>query len=391
MKVCIVHVPYQHRGGEDVHVETLAKVYEKMGLEVLYFPKNRLAPVLSNSKMFKSLNVAATTCDFDDFFSELSPDFFHIHNLYPLLGPRFLKWIVSTQKKAIMTIHNHRFYCSNGLALRGMQTCKLCMHSKMKWKPVMYNCNQDMKRSLYYAAALSESSGLLMKAIQLFIAPSPYIANELREWGVESGKVLQITNPVEIFETNEDFGIKNDSSIVESDVFYAGRLSQEKGILNLLKLVSLLPRVRFVFAGSGPLQNLVIEAMEKNSNLFYFENISRPKVLQLIRKTKVGILPSICNEILPTFVLECNLLGKKCIVPDLDSTRWFAENPWLGNTVNTFNVEAMKNEIENILKNQSIVSPQKTNQLKEELSVHKYAENLGAVLRDFSILTKAPL
>ncbi len=372
MKVAIVHVPYQFRGGEDVHIDVLKNVYSKLSIDVEFFPKNRNKPGLSFKNTFKSLNFLSNFEDFDTYWNDAKPDFLHLHNIYPILGPRFLKWIVNTQKKAIMTTHNHRFYCANGLALRDNKICKDCFHDEMKMKPAVFNCNLELQKSIYYSIALSENHSLLKNAIKHFIAPSPYIAKELEKWGIEQNKITQITNPVEI---ENGFQTSNE---ISNDLFYAGRLSIEKGIVNLLKLTKELPDVRFVIAGDGPLKKEVIEASRVQKNISYFEKCSRSEVMNLISKSKLGILPSICNEILPTFVLECEMLGTKCLVPNLDSTTWFAGSMWNASLMNTFSVESMKKVV---LEEMSLFKKKEIKtEIKQQLSVELYASKLKKVI-----------
>lgn len=372
MKVAIVHVPYQFRGGEDVHVDLLVQVYKSLSIEVDLYPKNRLIPELNTKKILSSLKLSNDFDQFESFWAESKPDFLHLHNIYPTLGPKFLKWIVDTQKKAIMTTHNHRFYCSNGLALRNGQICKDCLNGTIKWKPIVHNCNSDFKKSIYYGLAISETQSLLKHAIQHFIAPSPYIANELKKWGVDGSKVTQITNPVAV-----DLKQASNTDVV-NDVFYAGRLSQEKGTLNLLTLSKELPNVKFVIAGDGPLKKDVIKAVTNQSNIKYFEKLSSPEVKEWILKSKLGILPSICNEILPTFVMECNVLGRKCLVPELDSTKWFGSSPWNARTMNTFDLNAMKASILDEIKH--FQNSSMNNQLSKLLSSQYYSEQLKSVV-----------
>ena len=319
--IVIAHVPYETRGGEDIHVELLVDAYRRIGMTPILFPINRKPPGNRLWEPAKSLSPTASMPEFEQLWTNSSASYVHLHNIYPILGPRFLRHLASRKIPVVMTVHNHRFYCTNGLALRDGKICKDCKASSIAWRAVTRNCNDDIKKSTYYAAAITESrvSGLLEKAVTRFIAPSPYIKGELTSLGIAADKISVILNPIA-----GHFPAPSSSIELSCDVFYAGRLSQEKGISQLLAAAERLPELRIGIAGAGPLEKDVRAAAMRLKNINYFGALSHEEVLRTIERAKVTVLPSICNEILPTFVLESLALGKRVIVPDLDSTRWLA-------------------------------------------------------------------
>ncbi len=330
-KVLITHVPYQHRGGEDVHVESLAEAYSRIGIQAVFFPTDRSPPKKLGKNALKSLSFSSALSELNQVVSRERPDFVHAHNVYPLLVPAFFRWVIDRDFPAVMTVHNHRFFCTNGLALRDSKVCKDCFDKKTPWPAVAHNCNASIAKSVYYSAAISQvrHGDLLGRAIRRFVAPSPYIQGELERFGIPASKVSCILNPVEL--TDEP----TIAMPIEQDVLYAGRLSQEKGIEPLLAACRLMPEVRFAIAGDGPLRARVEVAVQELKNLRYLGSLQRADILGAIAHSRIGVLPSICNEILPTFVLECFMRGKVCVVPDLESTRWLAADIWPGELAET--------------------------------------------------------
>ena len=371
VKVLILHVPYEHRGGEDVHVDMLVSAYREIGLETALYPAHRAPQGISPIAAAKSLLPGAVAPEIEKFIQNSNADFVHLHNAFPLLGPNFFRWALKAKIKLIMTVHNHRFYCTNGLALRDGKVCKDCFGASVPWRPLAYNCNGDLKKSAYHALALGEMNAqdLYRRAVSHFIAPSPYIKNELLKWGADPSRVSVLMNPV-----TED---KASPSKQVLDVFYAGRLSSEKGIENLLRVVGSAPDLKFGIAGNGPLSALVSETALKLENLFYFPEMSHAEVLGQIQNSRIGILPSICNEILPTFVLENFYHGKICIVPDLESTRWLSESPWLGVKTDTSDVKAMLSKIREAL---SLPKSTQVTNLSEQLGEKKFRSGLKTLL-----------
>jgi len=326
LKVLIAHVPYEVRGGEDVHVDLLAEAYRAIGYDPIFFPADRKF----NSSLLKSaldsLKPGHRFEELDRLWKESKPSFIHLHNAFPLLGPRFFRWLIANKIPTLMTVHNHRFFCTNGLALRDGQICKDCFSSRVMWRPVLYNCNGSRKKSIYHAMALTEmrTENLYDRAITKFIAPSPYLRNELIKLGIDSKKITHILNPI------GKASVQTQVVKPERQIFYAGRLSHEKGIQVLIETARLLPEMKFIIAGDGPERARVDEAVASLGNIKYIGQVGLERVMQTLAESQVAVLPSICNEILPTLVLEAYALGRRCVVPDSESTRWLAQGGFPG-------------------------------------------------------------
>lgn len=377
--VLIAHVPYQHRGGEDIHVELLAEVYRGLGYQVRFLPEERTPPKGFLRQAIASLVPGWCGDEIGRRGQELKPSVVHVHNLYPVLGPRFLRNLIGKKVPVIATAHNHRFYCTNGLALRNGKNCKLCRQSLFPWRSILFNCNQNWSRTLYYFFALSLARvfRLFDRAIDRWIAPSPYIAGELEKSGVGCGKISEVIHPIVSPPRAQNGQLAENARF---DVIYAGRLSPEKGVLNLIQLVAANPKLSFAIVGDGPLAADVEESKQKYSNLHYFSKRSHDEVIELIGQSRVGILPSICNEILSLFALEVFSQGKRCVVSDTESMRWFAQAGFPALLARTGDIADFSRVIaEAIL----LPAPEEAEfkLLRSKLGVQRYASELQAVIQ----------
>lgn len=345
-KVLIAHVPYQYRGGEDIHVSALQKAYTHIGISSVFLPEDRSAPDHLLKHSLKSLIAIENFKDLDQFYEKHRPDFIHLHNAFPVLGPRFLKWVISRKIPLLMTIHNHRFFCTNGLALRDGRICRDCFSSSLAWRPVLHNCNGEWFRTLYHSFAMTEIKylNLLLRAVKFFIAPSPYIQDELIRWGVPEERVTHILNPIVPPAQQTSGDLKKENSI-KIDVLYASRLSVEKGLDSLLAVVQKQPQICFAIVGDGPLCPQVQKIANQQKNLTYYGPLSQDEVWKLIAVSKTGVLPSICNEILPTFVLELFYNGKPCVIARQSSTEWLGLPPFPGHLFTAGDSEEMTKSI----------------------------------------------
>ena len=100
-------------------------------------------------------------------------------------------------------------------------------------------------------------------------------------------------------------------------VLYFGRYSQEKGIGTLVQVAKALPQVRFVFAGSGPLEHL-LEGVENIENVGF----QTGEALELlIRRARFSVIASECYENCPFSVMESQMYGTLCWVRTLAESR----------------------------------------------------------------------
>ncbi|MGM0453306.1 MAG: glycosyltransferase [Thermodesulfobacteriota bacterium] len=88
-----------------------------------------------------------------------------------------------------------------------------------------------------------------------------------------------------------------------SSVCYAGRLAQEKNVGEVLEAAERLPRIRFVFAGDGPLHGAVEAKAARMENVEYVGWVSRNRVRAVIDAADMLVLPS-AVESFGTIALE---------------------------------------------------------------------------------------
>ncbi len=379
MKVLIVHVPYEHRGGEDVHVDALIEGYEKIGITTIVYPSDRVPPKPLLAKALRSLLPSDELPEIEKIWQEQKPAYIHVHNVFPILGPRFFRWAEANAIPLVMTVHNHRFFCTNGLALRDKQICKDCFHSKVAWRPIIHNCNLNWTKSVYHSIALTELrlGDFYTKTIKRYVAPSPYVQSELIRLGIPKEKVVHILNPV--FWDNNSPSVKEKETY---DVLYAGRLSIEKGINELMEAAKIMPHIRFIIAGDGPEKQHVLNTAKEISNITFVGPVSHDEVLSLIHKSRIAVLPSICNEILSIFVLEVFYLGKRCVVPALDSTSWLASGDFPGHLATSGSPEDLARAIQEALDSPPISTTQKM-ALQNKLGMERFCEDLGKLIQNF--------
>lgn len=118
---------------------------------------------------------------------------------------------------------------------------------------------------------------------------------------------------------------KSEKKIYDKQIIYVGRLSKEKGILELLSVSKELPGdINLIIVGNGPEEEKV-KIASKQENIHYLGYLSPEKTIPLIRGSEFLIQPSLIEGIsssilesmaCKTVVIATNVGGNKEILSD---------------------------------------------------------------------------
>jgi glycosyltransferase involved in cell wall biosynthesis len=122
----------------------------------------------------------------------------------------------------------------------------------------------------------------LYSKLDLIVSPSKLVADYLRKVGTES-KVVHVGIDLSKFKYSE---------MKEDFYFYVGRLTQDKGVKELLVAASKLPEKEFKIAGSGPLKEMVSDFAQRYKNIEYLGYITEDEKISLLKNAKLLIAPS---------------------------------------------------------------------------------------------------
>jgi len=110
-------------------------------------------------------------------------------------------------------------------------------------------------------------------------------------------------------------------------VGFFGRLSPEKGVMNLIKAIPLILEqygdIEFLIGGSGPLLPRIEEELVNNqcrSKVTLTGWISHERIPQYLRQMKLLILPSSSGEGLPNIILEAMASGTPVLATKVGTT-----------------------------------------------------------------------
>src|SRR5918996_4735306 len=192
MRVLYAHSFYRMPGGEDRHVrDQIELVSGAHDVELIAASNADLSDTASTAiRMTYSRRKKREILEIIDRFA---PEVVHIHNAYPSLGPSVILAAHERDIPIVMTIHNMRLRCPNGLMFTQGSLCRRC-EAGMYANALVHECFPTGKQASAYAAALWIHRFVLRleHRISRFIAPSEFIRSRLIDWRIEPERVETI-------------------------------------------------------------------------------------------------------------------------------------------------------------------------------------------------------
>tara|TARA_X000001036_G_scaffold422832_1_gene446160 strand:- start:1827 stop:2975 length:1149 start_codon:yes stop_codon:yes gene_type:complete len=325
-KILIIHTRYRESGGEDTavlnEIDILNKSYE---VKTLFF-ENKINNILMDIiALITSSNVSSKTKT-KKIIESFSPDIIYVHNTWFKASISVLKLINNTDIPSYIKIHNYRYICANTFFaskhLNKNDYCVFCGFTKKRYQ--IFN--------KFYPDSYLKSLFLIFYGIQY--------RNHLKS---TNSKLLVLTN----FHKQlliERINPKKEPSILKNcisedlvafqakkinQIIYAGRISKEKGIEELIKsfLKVFDNNVKLKIIGEGPILNEMIgKFSQKNIEFTGYQNNST--VLKEISISLASIMATKLVEGQPMLLTECIKLGTPIIVPNIGGIKEFLPNDY---------------------------------------------------------------
>ena len=326
MKILLVNDYIEPIGGTEGYIFNLKKELEKRGHIVKLFGSNKTKEQYIQSQQRKSVGKYINKIfniklyfAFQKILREFQPDIIHLHNIYNELSPGILLGV--HQKNIIMTVHDTLLVNPvsvlserNGNNCRE-RTCIGC-NNCIGWKGAMY---ERVKHWIHKP---------LLSKIRLFITPSNFMADFMREAGFNPVKV--IPNGIELFSFAPITNWNN--------LLYVGRLSKDKGVEVLLKafadVLKVHPRVQLSLVGSGPDRDYFVKVAEKlsiSSNVTFTGAQNKKQIEEYYKQSTIVVVPSIFPDNFPTVCIEALSVGRPIIGSNIGGIPEMVDNQFLFN------------------------------------------------------------
>jgi glycosyltransferase involved in cell wall biosynthesis len=169
-------------------------------------------------------------------------------------------------------------------------------------------------------------------------------------------KVTHVPNAIDISSLSQQKDRR-----YEKQIIFAGRLSKEKGILNLLDMTKKLPNdIHLLILGSGPEEDKVKEYVKSKPNLHFLGYQPKEKTISLIRGSDVLVQPSIIEGISST-ILEAMACKTPIIATNTGGNKEVLENNKTGILIELDSAESIIEKTLDLISNK-----QRAQNLSEE-------------------------
>jgi len=321
MKILICHNYYKDRGGEDVVFEYEADTLKSKGYDVVLYCKHNKSINSFIKKIGVFLNFFFSFYTFREvkkIIKKEKPDVAHIHNIFSLISLSIYFVLKRYKIPIIQTIHNFRLFCSNGLCLRSGKICTKCV--KNRFSNIFKVCSSKRLYDFFLSIFIYfiRKFRIYDRFVDYFIVPSTFVKNKMIECGLGKNKIVIKRHSLD----NKKFFIEENHYKNNDDnkyFLFIGRLSEEKGIDNLIKIFREIDNIELKILGDGPL----ISGLKK---LIGHNNLNNIKILgyvggnlknKFISNSLAVIIPSIFFETCGLVLLESLMLGTPVVVNNI--------------------------------------------------------------------------
>ena len=334
MKILMINKFLHPNGGSETYIFKLGEYLQSIGHEVQYFGMEHENRIVGNSvdsytanmdfhggsKIAKLLYPVKTIYSAEArkkiraVLNNFQPDVCHLNNFNFQLTPSIILEIRKWERqsghpcKIIYTAHDYQLVCPAHLCRNPNteENCEKCLGGRFI-HCVKGNCIHSSKaRSLVgFAEAVFWKMNGVYKQIDKIICCSHFMKSKLDTNKAFAAKTVAIHNFVD--------ALPLEPSPKKDYVLYFGRFSKEKGIETLIAAAKELPEINFVFAGTGPLEELLRD-IPNVSNVGF----QRGEALtRLIQEARFTVYPSEWYENCPFSVMESQLYGTPVLGADI--------------------------------------------------------------------------
>lgn len=399
MRILLVNKFHYLKGGSEKYYFELAELLKKNEHEVAFFSMEDEKNIKTNCKEYFvkpiDLNTSSKLKAFDVIYSkenknkmkealeDFRPDVVHLNNFQRQLSASIIDAIKEKNIPIVFTAHDVQAICPAITMMdNGKNICEKCMGGKYI-NCIKNKCNKGSTLKSIIGAiegTYYRNKKIYSKKIDYIITPSEFYRKKLIEDGIKEEKIQAIHNFVDVSQYNlklEDEGY----------ALYFGRLSKEKGILNLIEAFLKQNNGKLYIAGEGPekekIEQIIKERkIQEKVKLLGFLNSDEMK--EKIRKCKFVVVPSIWYENCPYSVMETLTIGKPVIGSNIGGIPELVKDGFNGFTYKYDDIQDLAEKMKILFENKELVKQMSENAKKEAIQLYNkqnYYENIMKIYK----------
>ena len=362
-RVLLVNKFYYPRGGDCIVMLNTEALLRDCGVDVevfaMQYPENlsaryqdRFASEVSFGggvgnlvkALKRTLGLGDVNAQFEHVLDDFKPDVVHLHNIHSYLSPVVGELAHRRGTRVVWTMHDYKLLCPRYDCLLDSKPCERCFGGS-KHNVLRHRC---MKGSLAasgvaWLEALKWNRTTLEQNTDAYVCPSQFMACKMEQGGFSADKIKVLNNCLDPAKLK--FYQQADASAPRQDYYcYVGRLSQEKGIADLLEAASRLP-YRLKVAGGGPLESELRAKYASCPNIEFLGMLDAPHVAELLSAARLSVVPSQWYENNPLSVVESLCAGTPVVGSRIGGIPELIDE-WSGMTYEAFGQSALATTID---------------------------------------------
>jgi glycosyltransferase involved in cell wall biosynthesis len=364
MHICLIHNEYGRPSGEEAVVRSIHQLLTVHG--------HRVTTMMRSSAEFDGSRLGKASAFFTGIYNPYSrsafrrmlrrerPDIVHVHNLYPLISPSVLIEARAAGVPVVMTVHNYRLVCPNGLHMAHGKLCERCLGGK-EYNCVLNNCEGSIFKSLGYAVRnhVARNRRWYRNNVTMYAVLTEFQRRRLIAAGYPAERLMVVPNMVDAAGLAQvtgkgdgqfdgqggEAGDANASAAVPGQgyVGYVGRISPEKGIPELLAAARSLPEIPFRAAGAFDRMAHLLDSAP--ANFQFLGHVDRAALGAFYQSSRIIVLCSTCFEGFPTVLVEAMVRSKPVVCSRLGGMPEIVEDGVHGLLIEPGNAEDLARKI----------------------------------------------
>ena len=313
MNLLIIHNRYKNTGGEDISVEQEVELLKKhYVVEVLYF-NNNLNNIFSTVLSFFKISNYWSNRQVRRKIRIFKPDVVYVHNTWFKASLGIFKILEKKGLKTIVKLHNFRYHCTSTHSarkhLKGEKACQACSFQYTKGKRYNKYFPESYIKSFIVNVYGTKFLKIIKKDFISLIVLTRFHKNFIEENNYKKKNIYVLHNHI----NSKDIDVRKSSNYF----VYAGRISKDKGIEELIKTFMSSPRseVDLKVIGEGPLLNYLQKKYD-NKQINFLGSLPNYEVNQIIANSIAVISATKLFEGQPTILFGAANHSVPSIFPD---------------------------------------------------------------------------